>query len=114
VETPEEHRPKLRGEKVVKPPRTGVEDFPCEDCHESFKKKSMLQRHVEAEHLWKRPFRCTGCGKRYSRKDNARHHLKTRCPGSKVVRDAGDEPCATYASITVGVSRALGTTGTEE
>lgn len=69
---------------------------------------------MDTEHLGKKPFKCTGCGKRYSRKNNAKQHQQSLCPGAKVVNVVNDEPPATYPSITVGVPLPPGSTDTEE
>lgn len=92
-----------------------MEYFPCEVCHEPFKQKHLLQRHMDGEHSGKKPFQCTGCGKKYSRKDNARQHMKRHCPGFEVVKvAANDESPAIYSSITVGIPQALRSTDAGE
>lgn len=91
-----------------------MENFTCDICHESFRHKYLLQRHMDGEHLGKKPFQCSECGKRYSRKDNAGQHIKRRCPKATVVKVVNDEPPATCSSITVGEPHPFSSTDAEE
>ncbi|XP_070547003.1 uncharacterized protein [Ptychodera flava] len=63
-----EHQKRHRGEVSKK--------FTCEECGTAFYTLSHLHRHMMI-HTGVKPYACSVCGKKYSRQDNLRVHLKT-------------------------------------
>lgn len=109
-----EHSPTQKDGNAAKSSGKAVEHFKCIICREFFKDKSLLQHHIDTKHPRRRPFKCTGCSRRYARKKNANHHQQKLCPDAKVVNVAHDEPPTTYPSITVGVPLPPSITNAEE
>ncbi|UJR10426.1 hypothetical protein I4U23_014630 [Adineta vaga] len=57
----------------------GKRQFRCPICSNSYVNRSGLNRHYithSSQDLWK--VECQYCGKRYSRKDSLKHHIKTQ------------------------------------
>ena len=54
-----------------------VKVIKCEQCDESFKRKSNLKRHVDSRHgSGSSSFACQFCDKSFTRKDTMSRHVK--------------------------------------
>ena len=47
----------------------------CDDCGSSFARKSILRRHIEAQHLNLKPFQCEICLKFFAHKKILQKHI---------------------------------------
>ena len=88
-------RPSTIRARLQQPDASGLIGTPrvCRYCGRSFMAKYDLERH-ERVHSGERPFACSSCGKRFSRKDHLRLHL------SRVHGDLGSPytPAPSHAS----------------
>lgn len=48
---------------------------PYKDCGQALSSSANLRRHVDSIHLCKKKFTCSACNKRFTAKQNLKHHL---------------------------------------
>nr|XP_053630116.1 longitudinals lacking protein, isoforms H/M/V-like isoform X14 [Cherax quadricarinatus] len=76
--------------------RRGTANYTCPFCAKLFLDKSKWSRHMYA-HTGEKPFMCSACARRFSRKDNLQTHMKDKHRIFKVV--ASHYPSASYGLI---------------
>ncbi|XP_070570367.1 uncharacterized protein [Ptychodera flava] len=73
--------------------------FVCSHCSRGFHSKSLLIKH-ERTHTGEKPFACQECGKKFSRSDNLRCHMKIHNREVKEYRcDQCDRICKSAADL---------------
>ena len=55
-------------------------EISCEQCDQTFKRSSHLNRHMASVHCEMKKFQCLFCEKIFPRKDNLKRHIKLKHP----------------------------------